>query len=221
MIAEKILFVTALLGSVLYLFDRIVGAYAHQAEKKKAKLQAEKEEFLKARAEAQEKAKLEQAKAAQSAIVQLVETVHAMQAAIAGVSGVLPEPASTAPVGAVAPAGQEASSPTSATSSVPGENMTLEQKVSFLASAVMAQSEQMEAIQATLRQITEAGGSPKRRVARKGADETGISQAASKAAKAVGNHSMTAGAREEPPLDGLDSQPPHEDQRQGDFEIVK
>lgn len=221
MIAEKVLFVVALLGSVLYLFDRIVGGYVHISEKKKAKLQAEKEEFLKARAEVQEKAKLEQAKAAQSAIVQLVETVHAMQAAFAGFSGVLPASASAAPVGAAVPASQDASAPTPATSPVPGADMTLEQKVSFLASTVMAQSEQMDAIQATLRQITEAGGAPKRRVARKGADEAGISQAASKAAKAVGNHGMTAGAREEPPLDGLDSQPPHEGQRQGEFDIVK
>ena len=46
MLTEKVLFVVALLGSALYLFDRIAGVFAGLYAKKKAKLEVEKEALL-------------------------------------------------------------------------------------------------------------------------------------------------------------------------------
>ncbi|MHC3436471.1 MULTISPECIES: hypothetical protein [Delftia] len=217
MSTQEILFTIALLGSALYLFDRIAGVFAALYAKKKAKLEVEKEALLKAEAVAKEKARLEQAKEAQNAVLQLVEIVNNMKKGLAGFSDVLPVPAPSAPSGAVAAGVQEVPVPVSAASAKTDAEMSLEGKISFLASTVMAQAEQMESIQATLRQLTEAGGAPKRRSARKGADGSGIVTPASPAGASAGNRS----AREVPSLDGLENQPPLQGERQGEFDIVK
>lgn len=233
---EKILFILCMSGSVLYLYDRLVGGYAQMAEKKRAKLQAEKEELVKSQVEAREKAAMEQTKAATAAMTQLVQSVNTMQAAFAGLNGFMPAGQSnglsfsSAPV----PAAMSTDAATTAPSALPataphqpatekeaGAEMSLEDKMAFLATTVMAQGERMEAMQATMREFLEASSAPKRRAPRKGGEAADGNEVTAKAGRAKSPANLAAAGAGEPPSDGLDSQPPHDAQRQGQFDIVR
>jgi len=227
---EKILFILCMSGSVLYLYDRLVGGYAQMAEKKRAKLQAEKEELVKSQAEAREKAAMEQTKA------ELVHSVNTMQAAFAGLNGFMPAGQSNGPSvsSASVPAAMATDAATTAPSALPATpprqpapekeaeaEMSLEDKMAFLASTVMAQGERMDAMQATMREFLEASSVPKRRAPRKGGEAADGNEVTAKAGRAKSSASLAAAGAGEPPSDGLDSQPPHDAQRQGQFDIVR
>ncbi|MGP3505416.1 hypothetical protein [Paracidovorax citrulli] len=232
---EKILFILCMSGSVLYLFRSMAGGWVTWAEKKKMKIQAAQEELLKAEARAKEKAAIEQAKAATAAMAQLVQSVNTMQAAFAGLNGFMPAGQSNAPSVSSAPvvAAVTTDAATAAPSALPttaprqpateeaGAEMSLEDKMAFLATTVMAQGERMEAMQATMREFLEASSASKRRAPRKGGEAADGNEVTAKAGRAKSPASLAAAGAGEPPSDGLDSQPPHDAQRQGQFDIVR
>ncbi len=99
--------------------------------------------------------------------------------------------------------------------------MSLEDKMAFLASTVMAQGERMDAMQATMREFLGASSAPKRHASRKGGEAADGDEVTAKVGRAKSLTSVAAAGAGEPSSDGLDSQPPHDAQRQGQFDIVR
>lgn len=212
---EKIVLVFALLGSVAWLGETAIRLFGFFVAKRTQAIKQAQAAKLKALEDAKIQAQADSAKAAQESIASLVQAVHAMKVAVGSVE--LP----VSPATEATPNEQATTSSPSALGGL-GEAASLDQKVAMLAATVLSQAEQMEAIQASLRQIAEsvAPQAPKRRAPRKGADESGLTRATATAARAANTPS---GARhsDEPPMEGLLTGMPPVETRQGDFEVVR
>lgn len=209
---EKIVLVFALLGSVAWLGETAIRLFGHFVAKRKVAINLEHAAKLKALEESKVQAQTESAKAAHDSIISLMQAVQSMQKAIGSVA--LPSFESATEAQAPAPAPHD--------NGDASEGATIEQKVAILASTVGSQAEQLEAIQATLRQLVESMGSqaPKRRTPRKGSDESSLNRASSSTARAASTPA-TSSHFDDPSIEGLLSGMPPAGMREGEFEIVK
>lgn len=212
---EKIVLIFALLGSVAWLGEAAIRLFGFFVAKRTLALKQAQQDQIKAFEEAKIQAQADSAKAAQESIVSLVQAVQAMKVVVESVE--LP----VSPATEAAPKEQATTSSPSASGDLVA-GASLDQKVAMLAATVVSQAEQMEAIQATLRQLVEsvAPQAPKRRATRKGADESGLTRANSMEARAANTPS---GARhfDESMIEGLLTGMPPAETREGNFEIVR
>lgn len=152
---ETIVLCVALLGSILYLWDKVVATFAGASERRKAAEAAAAQERAEAHAEKQK----QHLEAMQSRAMQLVQSLQGFQSELSGMATSF-----------------AAANPIAAQTSVnmgvvaSGNGDSLDQKLQLLATSVLSQSSQIETLRGSVEALTErlnAADKPKRRVTRK------------------------------------------------------
>jgi len=200
---EQFVLILALIGSVISLKNEVISIFARLAARHKQKLEQEAKALEEAKAQLQADAQARQIESAQQSMQAFMKSIRGLNGAIAGFAPAQEEGAAQQVAEPQKPSGK------------PMGPLTIEEQLQWLAETVIAQSEQLERINAM--QAAPAEPQQRRRqTARKGGNEAVLSASASGAAPAAA--AKRKGGGDAIPLEGLELGP--EPQRTGDFEVV-